>query len=302
MRRLLDFVRVLKFNPNHDRSGKFSTSGGAGGDSSALPDVSSWKKLERSIGSNPGGVYEDPASGARHFIKFPQRHPEQANAEKLADAIYTALGIPAKDSRLVTADGTLGLASPMLAGSHEIGASGVNASPDIKRGYVADAYLASWDVFGMVYDNILRVGGQDYRVDNGGTLFFRAQGEAKAFPADRVDELDSLIAPGRQGRRAFAGLTDADVQAQAQHLVSTLTDAKLVQLVAEAGLTGDRATAYQTALQGRRDVLAKRFLTRKAEFQTQTSRKKKKKRVQGLFQEVPMDIDAIQDSLNKANS
>jgi len=295
---MTSYARVLKGNPYHDAKGLFATKDHGG----ALPDVSTWRQIAPSLGSNPGGVFEDP-QGRRHFIKFPQHNPEQANAEKLSDSIYRALGIPAKDSRLVTAEGHLGLASPMLAGSHEIGAAGVNASPDVKAGYVADAYQASWDVFGAVYDNILASGGRHYRVDNGGTMFFRAQGEQKAFPADRVDELESLIAPGRQGRKAFAGLTQADVAAQAAHLVTTLTNDKLVQLIAEAGLTGDRAKAYQTALQGRRDVLAKHFRVQKCECEDPKRKKKKKfKRIQGLYQEVPMDTDAIQASLDKANS
>jgi hypothetical protein len=232
-------------------------------------------------------------------VKWPQRNPEQVNAEKLADDIYHALGIPAKQSQLVTKNGKLGLAGKFLSDPVEIGKPGVNKSADVKKGYVADAYLASWDVFGLTYDNIMASGGRDYRVDNGGTLFFRAQGEKKNFPADRVDELESLIAPGKKGNLAFAGLTDAQKTEQARKLVTTLTNEKLTSLVEGAGLTGNKAQEYLTALRGRRDVIAKRFGVQKAEFVSILRQKKKKKRkLPHGFQEVPMDIDRIRASFD----
>lgn len=240
---------VLKWDEDahpRDQKGRFAEAG-------------DWKKVGGQGGSNPGGIYQDP-SGTRHYVKFPQRNPEQAQAEHVSDAIYRALGIPVKESQVVQSKGRTGLAGKMIT-AHEIGEEGVNESPDVKKGYVADAYLASWDVFGLTYDNIMHepTSGRDYRIDNGGTLFFRAQGAPKAFPADRIDELESLIAPGRQGERAFEGLTHEAITQQAQHLVTTLTDAKLDQFIADAGITGARAQEYATALKGRRDYLARRY-------------------------------------------
>jgi hypothetical protein len=276
-------------NPYHDKSGEFTSKEKDAG----LLDVSSWKEVNVKVGShsNPGGVFEN-SHGKRHYVKWPQRNPEQANAEKLADDIYHALGIPAKQSELAKKGSRLGLVSKFLPEAKEIGKTAVNASADVHAGFVADAYLASWDVFGMTYDNIMASGGRDYRVDNGGTMFFRAQGETKNFPADRVDELDSLVAPGKKGNLAFASLTQNDKVEQARKLVTTLTDEKLVQLVAGASLSGTRAQEYLTALKGRRDVIAKRFGVQKIDF-VSVLRKKKKKKLPHGFQEVPMDIDKI---------
>ena len=185
----------------------------------------------------------------------------------------------------------------MLPGGKEIGKDATNKSADVKAGYVADAYLASWDVFGLTYDNIMGSLGRDYRVDNGGTMFFRAQGEKKNFPADRVDELDSLIAPGKKGNLAFAGITDAQKTEQARLLVTKLTNERLVQLIAAAGLTGARAKEYLTALSGRRNVIAKRFGVQKSDLASILRRKKKKRKLPHGFQEVPMNIDRIRASL-----
>lgn len=246
---------VQKENPYHDETGAFTSKEKA---HTGPVDVSGWKQVGPQGGSNPGGVFED-SHGVRHYVKFPQRDPEQANAEKLADDIYRELDIPVKDSQLVEKNGKNGLAGKMLKDSHELGKTGCNKSQDVKDGYVADAYLASWDVFGMTYDNILHSEGRDYRVDNGGTLFFRAQGEKKNFPADKVDELDSLIGPGKKGALAFADLTQERIKVQAEKLVTKLTDARLKELVEGANLTGARAEAYLKALIGRRNVIAKRY-------------------------------------------
>jgi hypothetical protein len=287
-------------NPYHDKAGSFTQKEKDAG----KLDVSSWKEVhDVKVGShsNPGGVFKD-SHGTLHYVKLPQRNPEQAQTEHLADAIYRELGIPAKDSEVVMQNGEMGLSSKMLPGSVEIGKAAVNKSADVKSGYVADAYLASWDVFGMTYDNIMASNGRDYRVDNGGTMFFRAQGETKKFPADRVDELDTLIAPGKKGNLAFAGLTDAQKTEQARHLVTKLPDEKLVQLIANAGLTGARAQEYLTSLKGRRDVIAKRFGVQKIDFASILRKKKKKQKNPPGFQDVPMDIDKINAAMEAANS
>ena len=120
-RRDLMYARILarKFNPFHDKFGKFTSkqfaapdSGGGGGAAPArMVDVSSWPEQNVKVGShsNPGGVFKDP-EGRLHYIKYPQRNPEQAQTEHLADAIYRELGIPVKESQLVMKGKTLGLA------------------------------------------------------------------------------------------------------------------------------------------------------------------------------------------------
>lgn len=281
-------------NPYHDETGRFTSK------DKAL-DVSRMKKMGGQGGSNPGGVYEDQ-EGIRHYVKFPQRNPDQAKAERLADSVYSALGIPVKESRLAHQHGEVGLAGKMLEGSHELSPEEVHKSPDVKKGYVADAYLANWDVFGMTYDNILRHEGKDYRIDNGGTLFFRAQGEPKNFSADRVDELQSLVAPGKKGYHAFGDLSPEAVKEQASQLVSTLTDGKIRQLIAEAGFEGDQAREYEKTLIGRRNVIEKLYGVKKSDPRyVDVLRSAKRRKLHGA-QKVPMDVAAIDAALTAANS
>lgn len=286
--------QIRKGNPYHDETGAFTSRE----KDSGPVDVSKWKQVGPQGGSNPGGVFQD-SHGTRHYVKFPQRNPEQANAEKLADDIYRLLDIPVKDSQIVTKNGQNGLAGKMLEGSKILGKTGCNASQDVKTGYVADAYLANWDVFGMTYDNVLRANGKDYRIDNGGTLFYRAQGEVKNFPHDRVDELQTLIAPGKKGNLAFGDLKPEQVKAQAEKLVTRLTDDKLVQLIAGANITGSRAEAYLKALRGRRNVIAQTYgIAIKREYADVLKKKSKKL----PMQDVPMDVDKLNAALTAANS
>lgn len=230
-----------------------------------VKDISKWEKVGGQKGSNPGGVYENPLTGREHYVKFPQKNPEQAAAENISDDIYASLGIPVKVSRLITHEGKLGLSSNMLKSPKPMMVSQINNSADVKKGFVADAFLGNWDVFGATHDNIVHSEGQDYRVDNGGTLFFRAQGSSKDFPSDRVDELKSLIEPGRKGHAAYGDLSKEELRKQAETLVKTLTDPRLEEIVYNSELTGEKAEQYLKALKGRRDYIAKTFIPSLAE-------------------------------------
>lgn len=60
----------------------------------------------------------------------------------------------------------------------------MSAHPDVHQGFIADAWLGNWDVAGQGYDNIIKTGtahdvGDAYRIDTGGALLFRAQGNPK---------------------------------------------------------------------------------------------------------------------------
>jgi predicted ABC-type ATPase len=258
-----EVLQVLKSNPYHDKEGKFAKANAPG-----VRDVSHWKRVGAQGGSNPGGIFEDE-HGTRHYVKHPQVNPDQAKAEKVADDIYRALDIPAKESEVITRKGKLGLAGKMLPQARQMNREEINASPDVKKGYVADAFLGNWDVFGLSHDNIVEAADKHhYRVDNGGTLFYRAQGKPKDFPHDRVDELDSLIGKRsdgswQKGHYAYGNLPKEEIQRQAQALASTLTDSKLESIVKEAGITGPEADRYLKALKGRREVIRNTFLAQK---------------------------------------
>lgn len=233
---------------------------------SAPESIASWWHVSQHKGSNPGGVYEDE-SGQQWYVKFPQLDPEQSRAELLATLVYRTVGLPVPEKQLVSghagwgeASG-LGIAGKMVEGE-QLDSDELAESPDVRDGFLTDCLLANHDVIGSSGRNILRVDGRDLRIDNGSTFAFRAQGQDKDVSAIIVPEIDSMrdreTAP--DAAPIFAGFTDDELQAQAQHLVATLDDDTIRELVNEAGLSGK----YANALIGRRDAIGARFGVNKA--------------------------------------
>ena len=130
-------------------------------------------KVSGQLGSNEGGWYEKP-NGERFYVKF-YENPSQGQAEFVANAVYAKLGIKAVRSEIIQLDGREAIASPAVPEATPASREAQGGSEDVQKGFVADAFLANWDVVGLVYDNIVQ--GEDgfYRIDNGGSLIFRAQ-------------------------------------------------------------------------------------------------------------------------------
>jgi hypothetical protein len=195
-------------------------------------------------------------------------NPEQMQTEVLANSMYAALGINAPKSKLVTIDGKKAIFSPLIEGgvhpSYKHGpflANGVSmasvnnlqAHPQVQAGFAADAILANHDVFGLVHDNIMTTpDGQAHRIDNGGALKFRAQGEAKeGFTADKVGELDSMRNPAHGAGQVFQNLTDADVVKQVTALAQKMTPQEVTKLAQAAGFTGAGLAEQENVINGR---------------------------------------------------
>lgn len=216
------------------------------------------RKVGNQLGSNEGGWYENPSTGERMYIKF-YENPDQAKVEFVANAVYAKLGIKAVHSELLQIDGRDAISSAEIPDPQASSRSELHDSDEVKAGFVADAYLANWDVVGLCYDNI--VSGEDgmYRVDNGGAIIFRAQGGAKEFPPDDIPELKSMLNPNFPAGKVFDGITESDMAAQAKILVERLSEADIKQIIEDSGLTGDEAATVLSGLIGRRQFLIDRF-------------------------------------------
>ena len=218
------------------------------------------EKVSHQLGSNEGGWFENTETGERLYVKFYQ-NPDQARAEFVANALYEKLGIPAPRSTVFEMNGRVAVASREIPGAEGTDAAAQRASPDVRSGFVVDAYLANWDVVGLVHDNIVRgADGRMHRVDNGGSLTFRAMGGPKDFSPDDIPELKNMLNPAYAAGRVFNGLTEAEMRAQAEHLVNALTPENIDEIIAASGLTGKQADAIRSGLKGRLAVLRTRFL------------------------------------------
>lgn len=225
-------------------------------------DVAGWTQVGEQGGSNPGGMFQG-STGEKWYVKWIDK--EHAQNERLAAKLYEKLGIDVPEIRLAKgADGKTGIASRIIDDlSNQRQA--IKDVAGAQEGFVADAWLANWDVVGMEYDNLLAVGGKAYRVDTGGALLYRAQGGAKGnlFKAT-VDELDSLrtASVNAQSAGVFGDITEAKLKAGARR-VTALTDTEIRELVEQYGPgTAASRKALADKLIDRRDDIARRILQR----------------------------------------
>lgn len=156
-------------------------------------------------GSSAGGVYVD-ANGEKWLVKgyangagSIHKGSLMASNEVLAARLYGLAGVAAPEMRLVDLGGEhgggIGVASKWVDGKFEK----LNPADPIhvaamRKGFGADAWLANWDAVGMSYDNtVINSAGQAVRIDPGGSMLFRAQGQEKGAQfGTSVGEIDSL--------------------------------------------------------------------------------------------------------------
>ncbi|KKS44455.1 MAG: hypothetical protein UV48_C0001G0031 [Candidatus Azambacteria bacterium GW2011_GWA2_42_9] len=219
-----------------------------------------YHKIDQQLGTNEGGWYENNKTRERFYIKF-YKNPDQARIEYIANAIYKKLGIRAVESTLLDMDGKFAIASKEIPGGGQSSYREEQAkSPDIRSGFLADTYLANWDVVGLVFDNIMKdANGNMYRVDNGGSLNFRAQGGLKDFLPNDIPELKNMLNPDFSAGQVFAGITEEELKSQAEHLVQDLSDGDIEEIVKQSGLDEEKAKILKQALVGRKRFLINKF-------------------------------------------
>lgn len=193
------------------------------GGSTEWPELDELKVVKRLGGSTGAELVKDLEG--RFFVRKKGNSPAHLREEVTADLAYQALGLEVPRVKLYPGETKL---TPFIEGQ-TLAEALAKATPQqaqdllarVQRGFVADALLANYDVAGMNLDNILvDKGGQIWRIDNGGSLRFRAQGAPKTFGPD-VTELrtmrDAKINPA--AARVFAGITDAEIQKQIRQVL-----------------------------------------------------------------------------------
>lgn len=132
------------------------------------------------LGSNPGGLYTGSDGILRYIKLYP--HPSQAFCEHISNYIYNKLGLSAPKSTVFFVDNTVYYASEFISDIQPFSPISITpkVSEKIVKGLVLDMVLANWDVIGMFFDNIASQNGTIVRIDNGGSLLFRAQGDRKS--------------------------------------------------------------------------------------------------------------------------
>lgn len=219
------------------------------------PSMDNWVQTGGQGGSNPGGKFKDP-TGQEWYCKWPS-DPEAIKSEVLAAKLYALAGLSAQDCMVVTKGGKPAIATKWVEIKKAGTAAALAKVPGALEGFAVDAWLGNWDVVGLSLDN-LQIGpdGKAHRVDAGGSLEYRAQGEKKPFGA-KVDEIDTLRDAAKNSKAAavFGKMTEADITASVAKVLA-IDDAAIRAMVTEHG-PGDEAA---------RKALADTLIARKADL------------------------------------
>jgi hypothetical protein len=148
---------------------------------------------------------------------------EQVKTEALVDDIYEALGIRVPKHKLDVENKALILEyiDGKILG-HTSKAEYDTAAAELRKGFIVDALLANWDVIGMHRDNIIlpKDGSSPVRIDNGGSLTFKATGGKKPF-TKVVSEINTMrnksISP--TAYEVFGSLTDTEIDNQIKTII-----------------------------------------------------------------------------------
>jgi len=197
------------------------------------------KQVGGQLGSTPGGLYET-SYGGKYYVKF--TGDERVKAEFLTNQLYLNAGVPTVNSRLIDFKGQKAIATDWIEDAITYDPS-EEPSDEILNGFIIDAWLGNWDVVGLDYDNLIKHPdyGKWHRIDQGGSLYFRAQGQKKDFTGI-VNELETLRDPNinPQAASVFRHLTDENIATGIGNL-KNIRDSSIERLVRNAGLPSSLA-------------------------------------------------------------
>jgi hypothetical protein len=214
--------------------------------STAIPDYTgealTWGKR---AGGSTGARWAFSADGDRWLVKTYNGNTDRVATELLANAIYRELGAPAAEAgqlRFIDPEHgeTTALSYPTLDGeTRRI----EEPSRQLGEHFMADALVANWDFIGLTDDNVLWTpDGDPVRIDQGGTLAFRAQGQPKPF-GPIPTEVWTMLSPKGQGFGKVV-VTESMKREQARAIADTLTDERIDGLV-DAAPFGDEEMREQ---------------------------------------------------------
>ncbi len=225
-----------------------------------VPIIDYSQKVGEQGGSNEGGSFLIPdAKGAGiSYLKFarsletdtdPLEAENRVWNEQLADSIYRTMGILVPETGVykIRENNTYAHGSKWLEGERD---TTISREGNYRAGAVIDWLTANWDI--QHDQNLLSIGGQVYRLDNGGALLYRARGERKAAFGATVTEIESM-------RGAYPGLSKEEIGQQIEQMKAVLTDEKIDELVEATRMKEEDREYLKTVLKERRDYVESYF-------------------------------------------
>jgi hypothetical protein len=217
-------------------------------------------------GTQGGRWYREKNTQDKYFVKDYHGNFDRCATEYIVGQIYTQLGVPAAQPIILENKiATKAIPGIGMEKSKKYDASYVKNyfnHSDIEGGFVADAWIANWDIFGLDYDNIIKSpDDRMYRIDHGGSLFYRAMGAPKpSFANAEVTEVETMRNPktAREAGLVFQDISEAEIKKQVQQLAVTMTDSVIQEIVLNSKISNPEAVS--SALIKRRDWLKAKYL------------------------------------------
>lgn len=184
----------------------------------------------KKLGGSTGAQLVKDVNG-REFVKKVGSNTsnEHIESEYRANQLYQILGCRVPDYELYEDGKDKVLLSRFIPGLKEVNKySGDKACRQLAEHAIADVLLANWDVYcndNSNYDSANRI----VRVDNGGSLDFRAQGAKKVFDGDVKKTFDDMAA---HNKAVFDQLKPTDGIKQIQE-IRKLKD-KIIQFMTDS--------------------------------------------------------------------
>lgn len=219
------------------------------------PVITGMTQFDGQKGSNPGGWYKFQASGKEVYVKD-YDNIQRTQSEHLANEIYKELGVHVPTSVVIDRGPKSYIGLLKVDGAKPMTAKEMSEHPDVQKGFLADVLLRNWDAVGMQHDNImLGADGHAYRIDQGGSLAFRAKGALKGDAGANIAHELTTMKDGNKNPAAAKVFgkytpTDADIKN-----LKTLTDAKIDLLVKSNINNTSLAYQYSNQLKARRDSI-----------------------------------------------
>lgn len=175
-------------------------------------DIKSLKDVKKLGGSTGAKLVED-ADGAQYVMKSGvNTNNGHVESEYIANQLYHILGCRVPDFELYKDGSDSILLSKFLTIQRPVDQ---NDYHELAKNFAVDVLLANWDVYNN--DNCLvDAAGRIVRVDNGGSLFYRAQGGTKNFD-DVKKDWDNMLT---YNPSVVADLTPEDFVSQIDEVLS----------------------------------------------------------------------------------
>jgi ElaB/YqjD/DUF883 family membrane-anchored ribosome-binding protein len=211
--------------------------------------------FESKLGGSTGAELWSDSKGNKYVSKAGNSEKHIEN-EYHANNLYASVGLDIPDIALKNVNGQKKQLAKLIDGT-VLGDFLSKASPtevntikkELRKGFMYDAILANWDVVGMSKDNIIvSKEGKPFRIDNGGSMIFRAQGGLKDFKGGLPLELNSMrdTAKNPSAGAVYGGMSNDDV---ANHIIDQVKSGNITNFkkaISDSNMPQDRKEVLQS--------------------------------------------------------